>query len=157
MTKKWEKSYLRASQEKNRNIRRFVLTQQQEPVDHEAIMSVFEAIVMCGFWLLAGHALADFTLQTDVMAKYKNRHNIPENIPPGQKLTPCWGYWLSAHALEHGACVALVTGSILLGLAETVSHWLIDFVKCESWIGVHADQILHVLCKCLWLCLFLYV
>jgi len=102
------------------------------------------------FWLIVGHAVADFSLQGEAMAKFKNRHNRPDHIPLGQKLTPCWPYWLSAHALEHGACVALVTGSVVLGLCETLSHWVIDFGKCENWYGPHVDQGLHLVCKLTW-------
>ena len=108
------------------------------------------------FWLLAAHALVDFSLQTEVMAKGKNRHNVPTNVPPGQKLMPCWMYWLSAHALEHGACVALVTGSVGIGIAEAFSHWIIDFIKCENRIGVHLDQGLHLAMKIIWLILLYY-
>jgi len=105
------------------------------------------------FYLLAGHALADFSLQTDSMAKGKNRNRAiePSVIPPGQKYVPCWQYWLTAHALIHGAVVALVTGIWWLGLIETIAHWLIDFAKCENKITVHQDQALHIACKFLYL------
>lgn len=107
------------------------------------------------FWLVVGHAVADFSLQGEVMAKFKNRHNRPDHIPPGQKLTPCWPYWSGAHALEHGACVALATGSVVLGLCETLSHWIIDFGKCENWYGPHVDQGLHLVCKLTWVLIVL--
>lgn len=47
--------------------------------------------------LLMGHALADFSLQTDTMAKGKNRNRKPDMsvVPPGQKYQPTWkGRWL---------------------------------------------------------------
>lgn len=110
--------------------------------------------LVCAFWLIVAHAVADFSLQGDAMAKFKNRHNRPDKIPAGQKLTPCWMYWLTAHAMEHGGCVALATGSVVLGMCEAAAHWLIDFGKCENWYGPHADQALHVACKCLWLAIF---
>jgi hypothetical protein len=102
--------------------------------------------------LLMGHALADFALQSDAMAKGKNRNRKPDLalIPPGQSYVPCWPYWLTAHALIHGMTVWLITGSIGLGIAETVCHWLIDFFKCENQLTVHEDQGLHVLCKVIW-------
>lgn len=106
------------------------------------------------FWLLAGHALVDFSLQTEAMASGKNRHRTPSNVPSGQTLTPCWPYWLTAHALEHGACVTFVTGSVILGVMETGFHWVIDFAKCENHLGVHSDQICHLLCKLTWLVLW---
>ena len=105
------------------------------------------------FWLLVGHAFADFVCQSDSMAKGKNRHRRTEP-PPGAKYTPCWPYWLTAHALIHGGAVALVTGNVLLGVFETFAHWMIDFGKCENWYGVHTDQALHIACKILWMMLF---
>jgi len=104
------------------------------------------------FYLLCGHSLADFSLQTDIMAKGKNR-NRPENrsaVPPGQQYAPTWGYWLTSHALIHGMFVGYITGVWWLGLAEFVAHWIIDFGKCENWYGLHVDQGLHVSCKILW-------
>ena len=101
------------------------------------------------FYLIAGHALADFSLQSDAMAKGKNRHRKTEP-PPGATYTPCWPYWLTAHALIHGATVAVITGSVHLGIAETIAHWCIDFGKCENWYGIHIDQALHFLCKATW-------
>jgi hypothetical protein len=97
------------------------------------------------FQLLIGHALADFVLQSDTMARAKDRHadfmkGVSESFPP-------WYYWLAAHALVHGGAVYLFTGSALLGLVEAVLHSAIDYAKCERWIGFHQDQALHVACK----------
>ena len=101
------------------------------------------------FYLLAGHALADYVLQTDIMAKCKNRQaEIYKTVGPN---FPGWCYWLSAHALIHGGTVALITGIWWLGLIETVAHWLIDFAKCENKINIHQDQFLHIVCKFVYL------
>ena len=97
--------------------------------------------------LLFGHAIADFALQSDVMAKGKNRHRLPDYLPPGQKYVPCWPYWLTAHALISGCMVYLATGSIWHGVLETAAHWIIDFAKCEGVTNPHGDQFLHVLCR----------
>ena len=107
------------------------------------------------FYLLVGHALADFVLQTDMMAKHKNRNREIDMsvVPPGQKYMPCWHYWLTSHALIHGGAVAVVTGIWWLGLLETGLHWLIDFAKCENLIGVNQDQALHIGCKLFYLIL----
>ncbi len=104
------------------------------------------------FMLIAGHALADFALQVDTMAKGKNRNRPVDMsvVPPGQTYTPTWAYWLGSHALIHGLVVSLITGIWWLGLAETVLHFVIDFAKCENWTGIHADQALHVFCKVAW-------
>ncbi len=104
------------------------------------------------FQLICGHALADFSLQSDDMAKGKNRNRPVDisKIPPGQKPMVIWPYWLTSHALIHGGMVGLITGNWWLGLAETLIHWAIDFAKCENWTGIHTDQALHVVCKALW-------
>jgi hypothetical protein len=107
-------------------------------------------VVPVFFWLLVGHALADFPLQAGPMAMEKCRRS-PSDL---QKAVP-WYYWLTAHALIHGGAVALVTGSLVFGILETVVHWLIDFGKCEGWFGVHVDQALHVGCKVVW-CVLIY-
>ena len=102
------------------------------------------------FQLIIGHALLDFPLQGDSMAKGKNRNRSPENIPPGQTPQRVWPYWLTSHALIHAGGVWLVTQRWELALAEAVSHWVIDFAKCENWTGIHTDQLLHFVCKVLW-------
>ncbi|MCS7269838.1 MAG: hypothetical protein NZ703_02035, partial [Gemmataceae bacterium] len=65
---------------------------------------------------------------------------------------------LAAHALVHGAVVGLVfhmfgagwTWVTLLFLLESGAHALIDWGKCQGWYGIHIDQGLHLLCKCVW-------
>jgi hypothetical protein len=100
------------------------------------------------FQLLCYHALADFALQSDAMAKGKNRHRKPEFIPEGQKYTPCWFYWLTAHALIHGLFVGFLFGSPLAGFVMSLLHWGIDFIKCENLTNPHIDQLLHFICIC---------
>jgi hypothetical protein len=104
------------------------------------------------FWLLVGHALADFSLQIDVMAKGKNRNN-KTTPPPGAKYISCWPYWLSAHALIHGGMVFAATGVVWAGIAEVAAHFMTDFAKCENWITVHQDQFLHILAKAVYVML----
>ena len=94
------------------------------------------------FYLLAAHALCDFPLQGDYLAKAKN----PCAPLPG---TP-WTIALAAHALIHGGAVMLVTGSLLLGIAETIAHAAIDIAKCRGSISYTTDQALHVACKIAW-------
>ena len=93
------------------------------------------------WWLLVSHAIMDFWAQSDALAQMKNRHHSRGFM---------WQYALTSHAMMHGAGVALVTGSVALGVAETAAHWLIDFGKCENWYGIHVDQALHVACKVVW-------
>jgi len=94
------------------------------------------------FLLLAGHALADYPLQGDFLAKAKNRAMPIPGVPFYQAL--------GAHALIHGGVVAIVTGVWWLGLLEVIAHALIDDAKCTGKIGFNGDQFLHVLCKVCW-------
>jgi hypothetical protein len=99
------------------------------------------------FILIAFHAVADFALQTPLMAKLKNRHNKPDDIPNGQKSVPTWPFWLSAHGLIHGILVYFATGIVWFGITETIIHCIIDFAKCENVTNPYQDQILHYLSK----------
>lgn len=97
------------------------------------------------FQLLVGHVFGDFVFQRSIMATSKSRH--AEIFKTASKRFPPWYYWLGSHAIVHGGLVFIVTGNVLLGVIETVLHFAIDYSKCEHWIGVHTDQILHILCK----------
>lgn len=110
-----------------------------------------------GLLLFAGHAFADFPLQTDFIARGKNRNRPPQNIPPGQKPMTVWPYMLTAHATIHGTFVGIITGIWWLGIAEAVAHWCIDFGKCENWYGIHADQIMHYVAKACWLSIAIWI
>lgn len=100
------------------------------------------------FWMLVGHALCDYPLQGDFLARAKNRANPLPGVP--------WIHGLLPHAALHAGAVALVTGSVWLGLAEFIAHCLIDDAKCTGRFGFspstdfHIDQGLHVLCKIAW-------
>lgn len=96
------------------------------------------------FALLIGHVLADFVLQTDVMAQAKNRHNSTYVNPD---VMPSWPYWMSAHSMIHAGIVWAITGNEVLGLAEFINHWWTDTMKCEKKFGPHADQFIHILTK----------
>ncbi len=100
------------------------------------------------FYLIAAHALVDFSLQNEFIAVYKNRHEHRNS----DKST-IWPYLLSAHALQHGLAVFIVTQKLSLGLAETAVHWITDFGKSEGWYGFHTDQFIHVVTKIVWLLL----
>jgi len=111
------------------------------------------------FWLFfalaIGHALADFPLQGAFLSEAKNRHlgfspHSDKATPTSTPIPKPNGIWiqaLSAHTLIHGGAVWLITGSPVLGLIEVILHWIIDFAKCEGWLGFNADQLLHYLCK----------
>lgn len=107
------------------------------------------------FLLLAGHFLMDIILQSDFVATNKNRNAIPKGYNPdlhGPRQN-VWPYVLTAHAMSHGLAVLFVTQSLILALIEVVSHWTIDFFKCEKKYGIHTDQALHLSFKVLYIAL----
>ena len=97
------------------------------------------------FFLLAGHALADYSLQSDSMARGKNRNSV---LAPGlvSKYAPRWFHWMAAHALIHGMVVGLIIDPVF-GVIETVLHFCIDCGKCDDMYGINVDQTLHIGCK----------
>lgn len=73
--------------------------------------------------LLVGHALCDYPLQGDFLARGKNHHNPLPGVP--------WQWCLASHAAIHAGAVAFITGSVGLGVFEYGAHCLIDLVKSE--------------------------
>lgn len=98
------------------------------------------------WWLMVGHAICDYPLQGDFLARGKNHKNPIPGAP--------WYQCLAAHALIHGGAVALLTGSVTLGAAEFALHMLIDYGKCAGRYGFNADQAQHLGCKVVWLILW---
>jgi hypothetical protein len=37
----------------------------------------------------------------------------------------------------------VVTGNLWASLAQLVTHWMFDFVKCEGFTAPHIDQLMH--------------
>jgi hypothetical protein len=93
------------------------------------------------FWLVFGHALADFPLQGSFLSAAKRA---------GSGLPLAWPIALTLHAWIHGGVVALITGSMMLGLLELVLHWSIDYAKTRSIVGPTTDQAAHLACKAIW-------
>jgi sulfite exporter TauE/SafE len=92
------------------------------------------------FWMLVGHALADYPLQGDWMARAKNPTLEPD----------IWPGVMTSHCLIHAGAVLLATGSAGLAIAEYVSHFAIDYLKCKGRISYNVDQSAHVFCKLVW-------
>lgn len=88
--------------------------------------------------LLCAHFLLDFGIQGDFVAKFKAR------VVEGND-NVMWKWVLTAHAASHTLPVLLLTQSIGLGLLMFVSHFLIDFLKCEQKINFNQDQTFHIL------------
>ena len=98
---------------------------------------------MMAVLLLAGHAVADYPLQGDFLARAKNRTAPIPGFP--------WWQALGSHAAIHGGVVALVTGIWWLFFAEAAIHFITDDAKCRGKIGLNTDQAIHIACKAAWL------
>lgn len=105
--------------------------------------------------LLAGHALCDYPLQGDFLAKGKNRWKPIPGVP--------WYHCMVAHCLIHAGMVYLITNIPLLAVLEFVIHFVTDYAKCAGWFGqqtfgtevinpkaFNIDQAIHFACKVLW-------
>lgn len=108
-------------------------------------------------WVLlnAGHALCDYPLQGDFLARGKN-HVSPI---PGVPWQPC----LWAHAMIHAGMVLLVTHSTTLATLELFLHAWTDWSKNAGLFGRNAeqafdiDQAIHFGCKLIWAILAVWV
>lgn len=85
------------------------------------------------------HALADFPLQGEYLARMKVRDQANSR--------PEWIISLTAHSLVQAGGVWIVSGSAVLGATELCLHWLIDLGKGEGKFGYLTDQCLHLTCK----------
>jgi hypothetical protein len=94
------------------------------------------------FLLFVGHALCDYPLQGDFLAKGKNQHAPLPGVP--------WYQCMFAHSLIHAGMVGLVTGSLTLAILELILHFGIDFWKCEGALSFNKDQAAHFACKVFW-------
>lgn len=96
------------------------------------------------FFMICGHALADYAWQSEFIALGKNpKTNDPKKGVP-------WYYILGAHCLHHGLLVGIITGSLGCGLVETIWHFVLDSDKNDGKINIHEDQAFHILCKVVW-------
>ena len=94
--------------------------------------------------LIMVHFVGDFVLQNDRMAVEKC---------PGKDLTLNWSWWLTGHASTHALLVYLVTSNIVICFFEFIAHFIIDWLKCKFAFRLSADQLFHLLCKIIWVCL----
>ena len=93
--------------------------------------------------LLALHALCDYPLQGDFMARAKNHRTPVPGIP--------WAVVLLSHALIHAGAVSLVA-PLWCSVVEFFAHSALDYAKNKGWLGsgekgFSNDQLGHVLCK----------
>jgi len=99
------------------------------------------------FLLLMAHAVTDFGLQSEWMARAKNFRVPPSLPPPGQRPNVVWPFVLLAHALINAAGVYVVTQRMGFAVFECVAHFGIDLLKCYGGTDVYRDQFLHLSTK----------
>ena len=100
------------------------------------------------FAFAIAHALADFPLQGDYLARMKRRD---QSSKPSEWIIP-----LTAHSLVQAGGVWIVSGCALLGAAELCLHWLIDLGKGEGKFGYVTDQGFHLACKLAYVIVLVY-
>ena len=93
-------------------------------------------------WLLIGHAIADYPMQSEWVARAKQ----PGFTFDGEAI---WPSVLACHAGIHAGAVKLVTGSWLLAGLEFVAHAGIDYSRGRGLLSYNGDQAAHVGCKVL--------
>lgn len=92
--------------------------------------------------LCAGHALCDYPLQGEFLARGKN-HTAPFAGMASWQL-------LLAHCFIHMGMVLLITGSVWMAVAELAIHFVTDYAKCDGRINFDQDQAIHYACKLMW-------
>jgi hypothetical protein len=90
--------------------------------------------------MVFAHALADYPLQGEFLSKAK------ANLIPGINHRIA----MIMHCIIHAGFVFIITGSVLLFIAEYTLHYAIDTAKVKGKINFEQDQCLHLLCKVLW-------
>ena len=103
------------------------------------------------FLLVCGHYLVDFSIQNEFVARNKNP-GAKSGIfgRSANKELKIWAHCMTAHSFHHGLAVYLITQSLLLGVLETLTHWITDYCKCRNFYNFHADQFIHLGFKLVW-------
>jgi hypothetical protein len=92
--------------------------------------------------MLVGHAVADYPLQGDFLAKAKDYQHPIKGID--------WWIAMSAHCAIHAGVVMLVTHNPVFAALEFILHFVFDVFKCAGFTNFRTDQALHVICKIVW-------
>lgn len=95
------------------------------------------------FMLMVMHFICDYPLQGDFLSHAK-------------KYGPIRLYHLLAHSTIQAGGVFLVTGSLVLGTAELIAHFIIDELKNRDIINYKQDQLMHIFCKVWWISYIVY-
>lgn len=89
------------------------------------------------------HFLCDYPLQGDFLARGKNMTAPIAGVP--------WYWPMTAHCGIHALAVGIILHSPALAMAEFTAHFMIDTFKCLNITSLTTDQILHLVCKAMWL------
>ena len=89
--------------------------------------------------LVLFHFLLDFAIQGDFVAQNKGRKLLNGNPNPN------WYIILTAHSAAHALPVWILTNSYLGLSIVFITHFLIDFTKCEGKLTFLQDQMLHII------------
>ncbi|MDP9813851.1 hypothetical protein J2W42_006727 [Rhizobium tibeticum] len=93
---------------------------------------------MLALLLLSAHWLCDYPLRGQFLSNAKQSR-------------PIRVYHLIAHSGIQGAGVAVVSGSIWLGLAGWTTHATIGEAKVTGRTTFAQDHALHIACKAVWM------
>ena len=96
------------------------------------------------FAMAIGHAVADYPLQGQYLARTKDPKGRNESLGEGKN---DWILSLNAHCLIHGGMVWLITGVVWYGLVEWLLHLIVDYLKIRELTSLAGDQLLHFACK----------
>ncbi len=102
-----------------------------------------EYLILLAMQLLLLHWLFDYPLQGWLAEAKQNG--------------PLRRYHLFAHAGMHGCAVAWLLNNPWIGLAEWVAHAITDELKLRNLISFETDQLIHIMCKFLWLIIYVIV
>ncbi len=100
------------------------------------------------FFLLLGHYLGDFALQSDKMAQNKSRSKVSLSLHVliyVATLALFLAYGLNLH--ENSSFLSLSTLGVLV--AVYVIHWIQDFIKSQKYNdskqAYYVDQAIHII------------
>lgn len=102
------------------------------------------------FLMLMAHAVCDFALQSDWMAKAKASIVQSAGLP--------WWYVMAMHCLINAAGVYAVAAYVgvsaplcaMLAALEYIAHFATDATKRRLYISAISDQAFHVVAKAAW-------
>lgn len=103
-----------------------------------------ELMLLLFMKMLLIHWLMDYPLQGDFLSRAK-------------ALGPLRRYHLIAHAGMHGCAIAWLLSNPWIGLAEWLAHTITDELKVRNIISFQVDQLIHVLCKIMWVITYVII